>query len=158
MIKCDDELMEALKYCASDEECINCPVNKFCDEHSLEMVKKTFEFVSRLKRENENLKNLKSFEKFINDKIHNVGTDYQCDYMTPEAKAEAFERELAKLYDVAEVHTETIKQCLETINAEIVSSDKFIEEYDDSEVQKSYNAGLRDAYKVVKGMQIECNN
>jgi hypothetical protein len=36
------------------------------------------------------------------------------------------------------------------LEAEIESSDKYIREYDDSEVQKAYNKGLRDAAKIIK--------
>lgn len=36
------------------------------------------------------------------------------------------------------------------LEAEVYSSDKYIDEYDGSEVQKAYNKGLRDALKIAK--------
>ena len=45
---------------------------------------------------------------------------------------------------------EAYKEFAEQLDAEIESSDKYIREYDDSEVQKAYNKGLRDALKVLK--------
>ena len=38
------------------------------------------------------------------------------------------------------------------LEAEVYSSDKYIDEYDGSEVQKAYNKGLRDALKIAKEM------
>lgn len=40
---------------------------------------------------------------------------------------------------------------VEQIEAEIESSDKYISEYDDSEVQKAYNKGMRKCLEIVKG-------
>lgn len=47
---------------------------------------------------------------------------------------------------------EVIKDVLLTIEAEVESSNKYLREYDGSEVQKAYNKGLKDIYKIVKEM------
>ena len=47
---------------------------------------------------------------------------------------------------------------VEQLNAEIESSDKYIREYDDSEVQKAYNQGLRHALKIVTEMGVNNND
>lgn len=47
---------------------------------------------------------------------------------------------------------DTVREMQERLEAEINSSDKYIEEYDGSEVQKAYNKGLRDALKIAKEM------
>ena len=56
-------------------------------------------------------------------------------------------------------HTEAVEEfadkIVEQLEAEIESSDKFIREYDDSEVQKAWNKGLRKALELVKGVQNE---
>ena len=48
------------------------------------------------------------------------------------------------------IKAEAYKEFAKQLDAEIESSDKYIREYDDSEVQKAYNKGLRDALKVLK--------
>lgn len=46
---------------------------------------------------------------------------------------------------------EPINNIVEQLEAEIESSDKYIAEYDDSEVQKVWNAGMRKCLEIVKG-------
>jgi hypothetical protein len=53
---------------------------------------------------------------------------------------------------------EAVKDVLLTLEAEAVSSDKYIREYDDSKVQKAYNQALWKAYNIVKEMVCETNN
>ena len=42
------------------------------------------------------------------------------------------------------------EDAMEQLEAEIESSDKYISEYDDSDLQKAYNKGLRDAYRILR--------
>lgn len=50
------------------------------------------------------------------------------------------------------LRTEAIKEVILQLDAEVESSDKYIREYDDSEEQKAYNQGLRNARMIVKRM------
>ena len=43
-----------------------------------------------------------------------------------------------------------IEKILSALDAEIYSSDKFIREYDDSQVQKAYNKGMRKCLEIVQ--------
>ena len=43
-----------------------------------------------------------------------------------------------------------MKNIVEQLEAEIESSDKYIREYDDSEVQKAFNKGMRNSLRLVK--------
>lgn len=43
------------------------------------------------------------------------------------------------------------EDAMEQLEAEIESSDKYIAEYDDSEVQKAWNAGMRTGLEILKG-------
>ena len=43
-----------------------------------------------------------------------------------------------------------MQEIVEQLEANIESSDKYIREYDDSEVQRAYNKGMRDCLKTVK--------
>lgn len=56
---------------------------------------------------------------------------------------------IKKLTEENERHRSDVVGQLE---AEVYSSDKYINEYDGSEVQKAYNKGLRDALKIAKEM------
>ena len=47
---------------------------------------------------------------------------------------------------------EAIKEVAEALDAEVESSNKYIREYDDSNVQVAYNQGLKNALKIVKEM------
>ena len=53
---------------------------------------------------------------------------------------------------VERTKTEAIKEVLLTLEAEAESSDKYIREYDDSEVQRAYNKALWKSYNLVKEM------
>ena len=44
-----------------------------------------------------------------------------------------------------------IERIISQAEAEIESSDKYIREYDDSEVQKAFNKGMRVVLEIVKG-------
>ena len=48
-----------------------------------------------------------------------------------------------------------IDEILLQLEAEIVSSDKYIREYEDTKEQRAFNAGLKYAYKVVEDMKKE---
>ena len=58
--------------------------------------------------------------------------------------------DIGKMY--SEIKAEAYRKCMLQLEAEIESSDKYIREYDDSELQKAYNKGLRDALKALKGL------
>ena len=53
---------------------------------------------------------------------------------------------------VAELKKTANKEVVAQLEAEVESSNKYIRDYDDSEVQKAYNQGLRHCLKVVKEM------
>lgn len=57
-----------------------------------------------------------------------------------------------KTEELKTAKAEAYKECMEQLDAEIESSDKYIREYDDSELQKAYNKGLRNALKALKGL------
>lgn len=42
------------------------------------------------------------------------------------------------------------EDAMEQLKVEIESSDKYIAEYDDSEVQKAWNMGMRNAYRILR--------
>ena len=48
-----------------------------------------------------------------------------------------------------------IDKILLQLEAEIESSNKYIEEYDDTKEQRAFNAGLKHAYKVIDDMRKE---
>ena len=48
-----------------------------------------------------------------------------------------------------------IDKILLQLEAEIVSSDKYIREYEDTNEQRAFNAGLKHAYKVIDNMRKE---
>lgn len=85
--------------------------SQYIQEHPDEVI----ELLVEVKAEIERLKDLKSFEKFIDDKIHGIGTDLQCEYVTPEARAEAFEKELERLCNVSIVRAEAYKEVWEVL-------------------------------------------
>ena len=59
--------------------------------------------------------------------------------------------------DCSNIKIQAYEECIAQLDAEIESSDKYIREYDDSELQKVYNKGLRDALKALKEMVDEDN-
>jgi hypothetical protein len=50
-----------------------------------------------------------------------------------------------------------INQILLQLEAEIESSNKYIEEYEDTKEQRAFSAGLKHAYKVIENMRKEEN-
>ena len=62
--------------------------------------------------------------------------------------------DITKNYDwkFEKAKSEAIKEVLLTLEAEAESSDKYIREYDDSEVQRAYNKALWKSYNLVKEM------
>lgn len=68
-------------------------------------------------------------------------------------KTEYIDKKVATTFKnmaVKKAKTKAIKDVLLTLEAEAESSDKYIREYDDSEVQKAYNQALWKAYDIVK--------
>ena len=59
---------------------------------------------------------------------------------------------LALIKELTEENERLREDVVAQLEAEVESSDKYIEEYDGSEVQKAYNKGLRDALKIAKEM------
>lgn len=64
---------------------------------------------------------------------------------------------LALIKELTEENERLRSDVVGQLEAEVYSSDKYINEYDGSEVQKAYNKGLRDALKIAKEM-LEENN
>lgn len=103
----DNEIIKALKNCISSDNCYECPFRDVTNDLD-ECMQEWLNLINRQKAEIEKLKNLKNFERFINDKIHSKG--YGCEYPTPEIRQEAFEEELGRLYDIATSVVESIKE------------------------------------------------
>ena len=57
------------------------------------------------------------------------------------------------LKDLKNAHIDVYRNVIEQLDAEIESSDKYIREYDDGELQIAFNKGLRAACSTVKEMQ-----
>lgn len=69
------------------------------------------------------------------------------------ADAKRVDKDLEELdRPLTEIRAKAIKDILLTLEAEALSSDKYIEEYDDSKEQKAYNQALWKAYNLVKEM------
>lgn len=109
-------------------------------------VKELEEEIEILKEENEDLKALtglqrerKYYNKFVKEvfqKEKGSGLIY------PD-----FDEIYKRYFELIEQREKIVKQ----LEAEIESSDKYIAEYDDSEVQKAWNAGMRKCLEIVKG-------
>lgn len=70
-------------------------------------------------------------------------------------KTEYIDKKVAKIFKnmaVKKAKAKAIKDVELTLEAEVESSNKYIREYDGSEVQKAYNQGLKTAYNIVKEM------
>ncbi len=126
----DNEIIKALECCSKDralttKDCMHgCPYFNVldCRRHCM---RDALDLINRLKAEIERLKQER-------DKEHHYCHHY------------------ARM--CAKVKSEARKEFAEQLEAEIISSDKYIREYDDSKVQKAYNKGLRDALKILKEM------
>lgn len=103
------------------------------------------EIINRLQEENEelvgNIDRLKNAYKQV---------AWERDIFAEDMKEEIKKDCSYLMLDIQTIKAEAYKEFAEQLDAEIESSDKYIREYDDSEVQKAYNKGLRDALKVLK--------
>ena len=86
--------------------------SSYCDVE-VSLLKNALDLINRQQAEIEKLQNLKTFENFIIRRIHGIGTKYECDFATKEARDEAFEKELNKLFDIATARAEAIKEFAE---------------------------------------------
>lgn len=114
----DNEIIKALE-CCMDDDCDNCPDTFGNCEHNA--MRNALDLINRQKAEIERLKNLKIFERFINDKIHSKG--YGCEYPTPEIRQEAFEEELGRLYDIATARVEAVKEFADRLQIRCIKQD-----------------------------------
>ncbi len=125
----DEEIIKALECCMNGNNCGGCcpydDEDDTCEECTSKLTKDALDLINRQKAEIERLRNSESTYRSCYESLTN---------MYEEAKSEA------------------IKEVLMTLDAEVESSNKYIREYDDSEVQKAYNQGLKKAYSIVKEM------
>lgn len=139
----DNEIKKALKCCYTTgtrcEDCPLCDIEECNDTLMAEYVK---DLINRLQAENERLQNILICFMDALGKVRKVDD-------IDEISLIPLMSELNKQYR-AQLKAEAYKEFAEQLDAEIESSDKYIREYDDSEVQKAYNKGLRDALKVLK--------
>lgn len=89
---------------------------------------------------------------------HLLKSDTIKQYDEYDRKTHTYKRDISK-FDIeieeriSKAKSEARKEFAEQLEAEIISSDKYIREYDDSEVQKAYNKGLRDALNLFLKMR-----
>jgi hypothetical protein len=124
----DNEIIKALGCCLSrDGNCEQkrCPIIQECGKDLMAVERHALSLINRQKAEIERL------QKHIQEGID-------------------LAKQLPEMIRLSK--TEAIKDVLLTLEAEAVSSDKYIREYDDSEVQKAYNQALWKAYNLVKEM------
>lgn len=142
----DNELIKALECCLSSNDltaCWKCPAVKLnicCDGTSKISNGIAKAVIDLINRYNAKIERLESNLKFVRGTVERLRKyDEERDI-----------RLHARLTKTAKV--ETIKDVLLTLEAEALSSDKYIEEYDDSTEQKAYNQALWKAYNLVKEM------
>lgn len=178
----DAEIIKALENHLSDEgECSECAYFENIGSCVGIMHKDLYDLINRQKAEgenqSENFKVLVSDHRTLQQSFDNLKGLYEaekakvekakekCVYFAKEvqkARAEtdrvtaigAEWKEAAYTYadNIDRIKSEAIKEVLLQLEAEAESSDKYIQEYDDSETQKAYNKGLWTAYNLVKEM------
>lgn len=130
-----------------DEHCDNCDFIKIINlkEEKEKSEKAKLKLVACCKNSAEKIKNQREQLKACNKKIE----EQQAEIERLKKENHCF-ADIGKMY--SEIKSEARKEFVEQLEAEIISSDKYIREYDDSEVQKAYNKGLRDARNLLKEM------
>lgn len=144
----DAEIIKALEFC-SNEKCAGekCPLHErtVCTKECLSMISGySLDLIQRQQEEVERLKKKVAYYDSYPNKVlvgHNS-----------EVLSKTWEDYIEFISDVAaEGVKEFADKVVKQLEAEIESSDKYIREYDDSEVQKAWKKGLRKALEIVKG-------
>lgn len=134
----DAEIIKALECCCNTKEIFcseKCPLYNHENDCFSVMKHDALDLINRQKAEIERLR------KEIDDLEYHL--DCECS-TSADVSSMLIGEEKAK--------AEAIKDVLLTLEAEAVSSDKYIQEYDDSKEQKAYNQALWKAYNLVKEM------
>lgn len=174
-----NEIKKNLRYCIDSNDCIRCDFTPSKSKKrtvgcQYELTEKALAYINQLEAEVERFKKRQkptetSGYKIENGKVvffTNILNGYRYEYKDLEEVVKTLNELLKEAYskdeiafalkckteDLKTTKSEAIKEFAEQLYAEIESSDKYIREYDDSEVQKAYNKGLRDALKVLKEM------
>ena len=161
----DNEIIKALECCLlsneqQEERCAECPMcetpltvcQHLLSYHALDLINRQKAEIDELQRRNSELEiELKA--------MRGAANSYKAEIERLEAMIDAAEEHFAPLpfknkFDeyIGKAKAEAIEDVLLTLEAEAVSSDKYISEYDDSEVQKAANQALWKAYSLVKEM------
>lgn len=122
----DNENIKAFECCEANEgdspNCEECPYFGLREKPSdcyKKARKGVLDLINRQKAEIERLNNLKRFEKFIDERIHTDKVrNAAWEFKAKEDRDEAFEKELEKLFDIANARAEAIKEFAERLNKE----------------------------------------
>lgn len=122
------------------------------DEEKSRLAKENTELFFKLEEALKTVERLKTEIKILREKANKNGL--VCQVTISEEKLEDIKNSCLDQieYNIKEIQNEAIKEVLLTLEAEAESSDKYIREYDDSEVQRAYNKALWKAYNLVKEM------
>ena len=133
----DDEIVTAMECCDGTlAGCTECPL--YHNRYRCKIKQLALDLITRQKAE---IERLTETSKEVTSCFHRMESLYNIKCM---------ELKVAK--------SEAIEDVLLTLEAEALSSDKYIEEYDDSTEQKAYNQALWKAYNLVKEMTEGNNN
>lgn len=116
----DKQIIKALECCrnglCTDRPRLNTPAHiLLCKE---QLMCEALDLINRQKAEIERLNNLKRFENFIDERIHTDrvrGVTWE--FKTKQDRDEAFEKELEKLFDIANARAEAVKKFAEIVKA-----------------------------------------
>lgn len=150
----DTEIIKALECCGGItdgvKECSACPLLEK-SPCTTDLSRNALDLINRLKADNWELKQnyIPNF-KYALRRANEIGRELDLENVQLIAEIERLNNHIRDLTNM--VKSEARKEFAEQLEAEIISSDKYIREYDDSEVQKAYNKGLRDALKILKEM------
>lgn len=75
------------------------------------------DFINRQKAEIERLKTLESFEKYIYNKARGVGTEFECEFATKEARDISYANAIDSLVDIATARIAGIRELAERLSA-----------------------------------------
>lgn len=154
----DNEIIKALELCSGD---VFCHKGNGCPYQGVDKCVKvsTHDAIDLINRQQAEIERLKDNLNAVLEEATETEVEYEKVY------EQAYNDAMANLVDggascrlcMAVTEFKARKEFAEQLEAEIISSDKYIREYDDSEVQKAYNKGLRDALKILKEMGCERN-
>ena len=145
----DTEIIKAMEHKVKIF-CETCK-HKNCDSCVCNVAKQGLDLTNRLKAKNERLRdNLNA----VLDEAKEFEAEYEKVYEQAynDARTNLVDGGASCRLCMAATEFKVRKEFAKQLEAEIISSDKYIREYDDSEVQKAYNKGLRDALKILKEM------